>query len=1164
MAFPPRRETLSLAVPWVAAWLSAAVIAMALATGARAAQDRPNVLFIAVDDLNDWIGCLGGHPQSRTPNFDRLARRGTLFTRAYCTAPACNPSRKSLLLGLRPSTTGLYYSGKRIRDVLPDAVTLPEHFKRNGYRIEGGGKIFHSGMNDPQSWHAYFQRPKDPEPKKKPHVGLGDMHQYWRWQALVEYRDADMGDAKLAAWAEEFLRREHGQPFFLGVGFFRPHMPWHVPQKHFDPFPIERIELPRVKQGDVDDLPGYARWLAHERTGFHAAVLKRNEWHRAVQAYLACIAFCDAQLGRLLDALDASPYAQNTIVVLWSDNGMHLGEKQHWTKWALWEQATRVPLCVAAPGVGKPGSRCDVPVSLLDLYPTLIELCELPEREPLEGESLVPLLRDPRAPRTAPAITTHGHLNHAVRTGRWRYIRYRDGSEELYDHQRDSHEWTNLAGDPQHAETLARLRAMLPKTNVPDPPFLDRKQYWPGDPSPDDTSDCAASAAPAPRRVAAKPAAGRGDYDLVVVGATPGGIACAVRAARRGMNVLLTNHTQHVGGMMLNGLVQWDTLYGGRRGPFFDELIGRIEDYYRKTYGEGSREYQTARLTHEHYPTGMVEPHVIERIFNELIAAEPRLTLRLGVYPAAVEREGALLTRLTLQEFGGEARQDVSGRIFVDATYEGDLAALAEVPYRVGREGRAEYGESMAGKVFTRRSNEPAPTVAVEGRLNIQPRTGSLGGIDPASPGTADRAIQAYNFRPVVTRDPANRVRLTEPPPNYRRERYLNYHRKYLGGHEGPNGKSTMNSPILPGENHDYPEADWPTRTRIFRHHVDFALGLMWFLQNDPSVPGRQRERFRHYGFPKDEYVDNNHVPYEMYVREARRIVGRYVYTQHDNSLAPGIDRAPINGDSITFTDWYMDSHSCTMQGRPGYPHDGKLEATHDYRPGQIPYRCLLPKGVDNLLVPVCLSATHVAWGAVRLEPVWICTGDAAGMAAALATEQRVPPASLNPDRLLRELVEAGFIVSFLNDADAPGHGQWGPAVQYFGTKGFFPTYDSRPDDPLDEPTARLWARGLAGLEDVTKKGPGSFCRDGPKGASHKMDQVPFSFRDLARSLMAIEKERKNAKEITAAQFIALWPAPLRHNLPKAPAPGDAPLSRGRACQLMYRASSPPPSAPHG
>ena len=230
----------------------------------------------------------------------------------------------------------------------------------------------------------------------------------------------------------------------------------------------------------------------------------------------------------------------------------------------------------------------------------------------------------------------------------------------------------------------------------------------------------------------------------------------------------------------------------------------------------------------------------------------------------------------------------------------------------------------------------------------------------------------------------------------------------------------------------------------------------MWFLQNDESVPPSQRTAFREWGLPQDEFADNNHVPYEMYVREARRIVGRHVYTEHDNSLAPGLGRTPVHPDSIAVTDWYMDSHACTTDSRPGFHYDGKLILTEESRPGQIPYRALLPQGVDNLLVPVCLSATHVAWGAVRLEPVWMETGEAAGFAAALSKQRGIAPAALDPDLLVRTLCRAGFSVSFFNDENPMV-----PALQYFGTKGFFPDYDARLAEPLKPATAKLWADGL-------------------------------------------------------------------------------------------------------
>jgi hypothetical protein len=572
---------------------------------------------------------------------------------------------------------------------------------------------------------------------------------------------------------------------------------------------------------------------------------------------------------------------------------------------------------------------------------------------------------------------------------------------------------------------------------------------------------------PAPSRprplvqlVAAAPAEVDGKtYDLIVVGGTPAGCACAVRAARGGCTVLLVNHTAHLGGMMANGLFQWDALYGGPRAPLFSELLGNIETHYRATYGEKSRDFQSIRFTQAHYPIGMVEPHIAEREFNRLIAGEKNITVLLRHDPTSVLRDGALLRGLTLHASGGAGEIHVRAAMFVDATYEGDLAALAKVPYRIGREARAEFNEPHAGVVFANIASGPAPRDAVEGRLNIHPYNSHQGSIDPTSPFTADGAVQAYNLRPMVTRDPANRILLTAPPPNYRRGEFLHYDRKSIAAHEGPNHKAMMNSPILPGENHAYPEADWPTREQITRRHTEFCLGLMWFLQNDESMSAAARARFREWGLPKDEFTDNGNLPYEMYVREARRIVGRHVYTEHDNSPAPGLDRTPIQPDSIAITDWYMDSHACTTNSRPGFRYDGKLILTEESRPGQIPYRSLLPQGVDNLLVPVCLSATHVAWGAVRLEPVMMEVGDAVGFATALSKKQHVAPAALNPDELVHTLCEAGFLVSFFNDREPLQ-----PALQYFGTQGFFHDYNARLNEPLRAATAKLWAGGFAKL----------------------------------------------------------------------------------------------------
>ncbi|MBI2826609.1 MAG: sulfatase [Planctomycetia bacterium] len=463
----------------LAGWLALAATIQAGAAGeppkgqppaaqdAKTATPRPNVLFLAIDDLNDWVGYLGGHPQAKTPNLDRLAKRGVAFTRAYCAAPACNPSRTALLCGVRPSTSGVYHNSQPWRPVLADAVTLPQHFMAHGYHVVGGGKIFHGGYPDKASWHEYFNDKKGPSPRKLPANGIeGTAHFDW---GPVDAEDDTMADAKTVAWAIDYLAKDHREPYFLAVGLYKPHLPWYVPRKYFDELPLERIKLPAVTADDLADVPAAGRKMA-KPDGDHRHVVESHNWERGVQGYLATIAFMDGQVGRLLDALDRTPDGRRTIIVMWSDHGWHLGQKEHWRKFALWEEATRMPLAIVAPGVTTPGTRCDRTVSLLDLYPTLIELCGLSAKPGLEGTSLVPLLKDPAAPWDHPALTTHGRGHHAVRSERWRYIRYADGAEELYDHQSDPHEWTNLAGDARHAAIKAELARWLPKTDAPDAP----------------------------------------------------------------------------------------------------------------------------------------------------------------------------------------------------------------------------------------------------------------------------------------------------------------------------------------------------------------------------------------------------------------------------------------------------------------------------------------------------------------------------------------------------------------------------------------------------------------------------------------------------------------------------------------------------------------------
>jgi arylsulfatase A-like enzyme len=344
---------------------------------------------------------------------------------------------------------------------MPGAVTLPRLFKTHGYRVVGCGKIYHGRFPDPTAWHDFYYKPADPVPEKRL-ANPNAMSVQFDW-GPINVADREMGDYRVASWAIRQLKKRQDTPFFLACGIFRPHLPWHVPQKYFEQFPVHKLALPTILDNDLNDVPPFGRKLAVGR-----AKVKDLHNHRgALQGYLASIAFADAQVGRLLDALDESVFAENTIIVLWSDHGQHLGEKNHWGKFALWEEAVRAPLLFVVPGMTKNGSKCERVVSLLDVYPTLADLCGLPVGKELHGVSLRPLLENPTIKWDRPAITTHGRNNHSVRTERWRYTRYEDGSEELYDHNSDPQEWKNLASCDQYEVVKIQLAHWFPRENVP-------------------------------------------------------------------------------------------------------------------------------------------------------------------------------------------------------------------------------------------------------------------------------------------------------------------------------------------------------------------------------------------------------------------------------------------------------------------------------------------------------------------------------------------------------------------------------------------------------------------------------------------------------------------------------------------------------------------------
>jgi arylsulfatase A-like enzyme len=452
----------------------------------------PNVLMIVVDDMNDWVECLGGHLDVNTPNINRLASRGMLFSNAHCAAPVCNPSRVATLTGRRPSSTGIYDNSVVWHEALNEVVTIPQHFRQNGYHVAGGGKVNHHmpGFNRRSDWDEYFdqvfdghfhiQMSRGGDPKKFAWPDGFPLNRLAAVKSLskppqnppefdwgpFDQPDNEMGDGQMVNWAVKFLSQPPKVPFFLTTGIYRPHLPFYAPRKYFEMYSQDSIALPPLKADDLEDLPQAGRAMSEQRRGDYELVMREGRHREIIQAYLANITFADALIGELLDAVDRNPENRNTIIVLWSDHGWHLGEKQHLHKFTLWERSTRVPFLVSVPGVTNPNSRCTSPVGLVDLFPTLTELCSLPSVDGIDGVSLVPLLRDPNHVWDRPALTTHGAGNHSLRTDRWRYIRYADHSEELYDHRSDPNEWINLANSKEFASVKQQLAPYFPQTDA--------------------------------------------------------------------------------------------------------------------------------------------------------------------------------------------------------------------------------------------------------------------------------------------------------------------------------------------------------------------------------------------------------------------------------------------------------------------------------------------------------------------------------------------------------------------------------------------------------------------------------------------------------------------------------------------------------------------------
>ena len=636
----------------------------------------------------------------------------------------------------------------------------------------------------------------------------------------------------------------------------------------------------------------------------------------------------------------------------------------------------------------------------------------------------------------------------------------------------------------------------------------------------------------------------KSEHDAVVFGGTPGGITTAVRAAREGLNVVLVTYNEHLGGMMSGGLSVTDTKIDRDRNPLLDEFFERVRKHYANEYGTGSEQYEVCNNGR------YFEPHIAEQIFEDLVTETDSIAVHREYYPVSVNRAGRKLESVSVESFVDESHKQFSGKIFIDATYEGDLASTAGVPYRLGRESRDEFNEQYAGRIFSEKETR----------------------LFPGSTGEGDDAIQAYDYRLCLTRNKDNR-RYPHMPERYDRTEFLwmvkdtvekipehgnayksellpspikselirpsveeiremGLERYLLLRGPLPNKKRDLNTADLPGEADDYPEADWEHRREIAQRHREHVLGMLYFLQNDNAVPDDIQEAARKWGLPRDEFTDNDNFPFQLYVREARRIIGRKTFTEHDARLTTGLNRAPINADSIAIAEYPMDSHDCRPVRRPGSLADGHFFLGEISVPSQVPYRTLLPEDVDNLLVPVALSATHIGFGTIRLEPTWVQIAEAAGFAASLAIEKEMEPADLPVDELQSRLVAERSMISFFEDVHIEQETDWVPSIQYLGTKGFFDSYHARPNDHLSEALSKYWIETAVQLVDGTLNAT-ERARQLPSDEEPSITELEFVNQLSARLSDHI---RTDEVESIADE----------HRLY-----GDSAITRGDACQLI-------------
>lgn len=551
--------------------------------------------------------------------------------------------------------------------------------------------------------------------------------------------------------------------------------------------------------------------------------------------------------------------------------------------------------------------------------------------------------------------------------------------------------------------------------------------------------------------------------DVVIVGGTPGGVMAGIAAAREGRSVLLVERTMHIGGLPANGLGATDIATRGATGGLFLEFVGRVKAHYVATYGADSQQVKDCSDGY-HF-----EPSVAERIFETMIAEQPKLrVLKMRQFDAKPENvviQQGRLREVRVLNLQTSQTEQYAAQVFVDATYEGDLAAAAGAPFRMGREAASEFNEPMAGKIY-------------------KPWGGPVG---PGSTGEGDQTVQAYNYRLPLTRDPARRVPIPKPA-DYRREDYASLvddiRENRVAAKEGvkrtelawdgigrvvnmvtlPNNKTDANnqhaaflSTDLPEENWPWPTASWEWRDRFANRLRDYTLGLLWFVQNDPELPEDFRARCREWGLAQDEYADNGHFPRQVYVREGRRIEGEHLFTAHDAlPVKPGA-RPPVHADSITASHYALDSHAVRKR-EPGRVHlDGFF--SHPTAPYTVPYGVMVPKRVDGLLTPVPVSGTHVGFSTLRMEPCWMALGEAAGTAAALSIRDNVVPRKVSLADVQDTLLRHKAVLIYFRDVK-PDHPAW-PQLQKLALRGLLPAWNAQLNRPVTAARAAELAAAL-------------------------------------------------------------------------------------------------------